>query len=62
MAPTEILAEQHFKAFSVWFKPMGFEVDWFAGSQSRDKKPALERLASVFVRSRWARTLCFKKP
>ena len=47
MAPTEILAEQHFKAFSAWLKPMGFEVDWFAGSQkARDKKPALERLAS----------------
>ena len=47
MAPTEILAEQHFKAFSAWFKPMGFEVDWFSGSQkARDKKTALERLAS----------------
>ena len=47
MAPTEILAEQHFKAFSAWLKPMGFEVDWFSGSQkARDKKTALERLAS----------------
>ena len=47
MAPTEILAEQHFKAFSAWLKPMGFEVNWFSGSQkARDKKPALERLAS----------------
>ena len=47
MAPTEILAEQHFKAFSAWLKHMGFEVDWFAGSQkAHDKKPALERLAS----------------
>ena len=47
MAPTEILAEQHFKAFSAWLKPMGFEVDWFSGSQkARDKKTALERLTS----------------
>lgn len=47
MAPTEILAEQHFKAFSAWFKPLGFQVDWFSGSQTqKQRRPALERLAS----------------
>ena len=46
MAPTEILAEQHFKAFTQWFEPLGFRVDWFSGSQSaKTRKPALERLA-----------------
>lgn len=47
MAPTEILAEQHLKAFSAWFEPMGFTVDWFAGSQKASaRKPALGRLAA----------------
>ena len=63
MAPTEILAEQHFKAFSAWLKPMGFEVDWFSGSQkARDKKTALERLASGVCQVAVGTHACFKKP
>nr|WP_229843156.1 ATP-dependent DNA helicase RecG [Halomonas urumqiensis] len=31
MAPTEILAEQHFRTFRDWFEPLGIEVAWLAG-------------------------------
>ncbi|WP_372373538.1 ATP-dependent DNA helicase RecG [Vreelandella venusta] len=31
MAPTEILAEQHYQAFKAWFEPLGIEVAWLAG-------------------------------
>ena len=31
MAPTEILAEQHYRAFRTWFEPLGIEVVWLSG-------------------------------
>ena len=31
MAPTELLAEQHFRSFRAWFEPLGIEVAWLAG-------------------------------
>jgi ATP-dependent DNA helicase RecG len=31
MAPTEILAEQHFMNFQRWFTPLGISVAWMAG-------------------------------
>ncbi|TDR51282.1 ATP-dependent DNA helicase RecG [Halomonas ventosae] len=31
MAPTEILAEQHYRTFSAWFEPLGIEVAWLSG-------------------------------
>ncbi|MBE0488531.1 MAG: ATP-dependent DNA helicase RecG [Halomonas sp.] len=31
MAPTEILAEQHYRAFRDWFEPLGIEVAWLSG-------------------------------
>lgn len=31
MAPTEILAEQHFINFKRWFEPLGITVGWLAG-------------------------------
>jgi ATP-dependent DNA helicase RecG len=31
MAPTEILAEQHFISFQRWLEPLGIEVAWLAG-------------------------------
>jgi ATP-dependent DNA helicase RecG len=47
MAPTEILAEQHYRKLEGWFKPMGVEVVWLAGSQKkRERKQMLERLES----------------
>jgi ATP-dependent DNA helicase RecG len=33
MAPTEILAEQHWRSFSGWFRPLGIEPAWLSGSQ-----------------------------
>jgi ATP-dependent DNA helicase RecG len=31
MAPTEILAEQHYQNFSTWFEPLGLNVAWLTG-------------------------------
>lgn len=31
MAPTELLAEQHFTSFKRWFEPLGIEVAWLSG-------------------------------
>jgi len=33
MAPTELLAEQHWRSFSDWFSPLGIEPAWLSGSQ-----------------------------
>ena len=33
MAPTEILAEQHWQSFSDWFGPLQIEPTWLSGSQ-----------------------------
>jgi ATP-dependent DNA helicase RecG len=35
MAPTEILAEQHFQNFDKWFKPLGIRVQLQTGSHKR---------------------------
>ena len=35
MAPTEILAEQHFKKFAEWLVPLGVSVAWLSGSQKK---------------------------
>jgi ATP-dependent DNA helicase RecG len=46
MAPTEILAEQHFAKFSGWLEPLGIEVAWLAGAQKkRERSRSLERIA-----------------
>lgn len=31
MAPTEILAEQHYRSFSQWCEPLGIKVAWLSG-------------------------------
>jgi ATP-dependent DNA helicase RecG len=33
MAPTELLAEQHWRSFNDWFRPLGIDVAWLSGSQ-----------------------------
>jgi ATP-dependent DNA helicase RecG len=38
MAPTEILAEQHFRKFSEWLTPLGVEIAWLSGGQSRKER------------------------
>ena len=47
MAPTELLAEQHFKTISNWFNPLGIEVGWLASkTPAKQKRQTLEDLAS----------------
>ena len=47
MAPTEILAEQHYRKFSSWLEPLGIEVVWLAGGlRKREKTLALEAVGA----------------
>jgi ATP-dependent DNA helicase RecG len=47
MAPTEILAEQHYRKLEHWLKPLGVPIAWLSGSLGkRDKKAAVEALAA----------------
>jgi len=47
MAPTEILAEQHYRKFHDWLTPLGVGLAWLSGSQSRvERKAALACIAS----------------
>ncbi|MDH3275691.1 MAG: ATP-dependent DNA helicase RecG, partial [Gammaproteobacteria bacterium] len=45
MAPTELLAEQHWRSFSDWFRPLGIEPAWLSGSQRAAARR--EALASI---------------
>ena len=46
MAPTEILAEQHWRNFSDWFGPLGIEPAWLSGSQkAAARRESLESIA-----------------
>jgi ATP-dependent DNA helicase RecG len=46
MAPTEILAEQHWRNFSTWFRPLGIEPAWLSGSQRvAARRASLEAIA-----------------
>ena len=38
MAPTEILAEQHYHKMHAWFASLGLEIAWLTGSQSRTSR------------------------
>ncbi len=38
MAPTELLAEQHYKNFQAWLEPLGFQVGWCAGKQTASQR------------------------
>ncbi|SDG14137.1 MULTISPECIES: ATP-dependent DNA helicase RecG [unclassified Duganella] len=40
MAPTEILAEQHFRKIAAWMEPLGVKVAWLSGSQKKKDKQA----------------------
>ena len=47
MAPTELLAEQHWRNFSDWFRPLGIEPAWLSGSQrAAARREALGAIAS----------------
>ena len=47
MAPTEILAEQHFRKFAGWLQGLGIACAWLAGSlRSKEKRAALASVES----------------
>ena len=47
MAPTEILAEQHWRKLDAWLRPMGIEVAWLSGGRRKaERKAAMEALAT----------------
>ncbi len=51
MAPTEILAEQHWQKLAAWLAPLGLEVAWLSGSRAKRVRAAeLARLASGELR------------
>jgi ATP-dependent DNA helicase RecG len=46
MAPTELLAEQHYRSFGDWFRPLGIEPAWLSGSQRvAARRESLESIA-----------------
>ena len=46
MAPTEILAEQHFQNFRNWLEPLGIELAWISGKvKGKARQAALEAVA-----------------
>lgn len=38
MAPTELLAEQHYRTFSDWLEPLGITVGWCSGKQTAARR------------------------
>jgi len=51
MAPTELLAEQHWRSFRAWFSPLGETVALLSGgTPARTRRSALEAIASGEVR------------
>jgi len=47
MAPTEILAEQHYRKMLSWLQPLDIKIAWLTGSQNKkDRDAALESIAS----------------
>lgn len=47
MAPTEILAEQHFRKIAAWLEPLGIRTAWLTGRlKTAEKNAVLEAVAS----------------
>lgn len=44
MAPTEILADQHFRKIAAWMEPLGVKVAWLTGSLKKKEKLAATAL------------------
>ncbi|MCZ8253277.1 MAG: ATP-dependent DNA helicase RecG [Hylemonella sp.] len=44
MAPTEILADQHFRKLVGWLEPLGVRVAWLTGSQKKKERTAMLEL------------------
>ena len=47
MAPTEILAEQHFRKLGPWLEPLGVRVAWLSGSLAASAKKKVRALAAA---------------
>ncbi|WP_025770680.1 ATP-dependent DNA helicase RecG [Thioalkalivibrio sp. HK1] len=46
MAPTELLAEQHWHTLDAWLSPLGMEVLWLSGKTGgKERRSTMERLA-----------------
>lgn len=46
MAPTELLAEQHYQDLTAWFKPLNIDVAYLSGSlKAQEKKQVLEEIS-----------------
>jgi ATP-dependent DNA helicase RecG len=47
MAPTELLAEQHFQNLEAWFAPLGLRVGWLSGRiKGKARKAVLDELTA----------------
>jgi ATP-dependent DNA helicase RecG len=47
MAPTEILAEQHWASFSSWFEPLHITMEWLSGrTKGKKRAEALQRIVT----------------
>lgn len=47
MAPTELLAEQHFRTLTSWFEPLGLRMGFIVGAQSsKERQEVLAALAA----------------
>ncbi len=44
MAPTEILADQHFRKIAAWMEPLGVKVAWLTGSLKKKEKTEAQAL------------------
>jgi len=48
MAPTELLAEQHFQNFKGWLEPLGLNVVWLSGKlKTAAKREAIDKINSA---------------
>lgn len=48
MAPTELLAEQHFQNFKTWLEPLGLKVVWLSGKlKVAEKRKAIDIINSA---------------
>lgn len=46
MAPTEILAEQHFQNFAGWMEPLGLNIAWLSGKQGAKQRREQQALVA----------------
>lgn len=50
MAPTELLAEQHYQTFKTWLDPLGIQLGWCAGKQTASqRRKVLTELSEGYI-------------